>query len=52
MWYNAAMKKCKRINKKQDQELQNVINDSKSSGREVRRSQAVFLLWDKAQTSG
>ncbi len=38
------MKKCKRINKKQDQELQNVINDSKSSGREVRRSQAVFLL--------
>jgi len=42
------MKKCKRINKKQDQELQNVINDSKSSGREVRRSQAVFLLWDKA----
>ena len=38
------MKKCKKINKKQKQELQNVINNSKSSGREVRRSQAILLL--------
>ncbi|MBU1684368.1 IS630 family transposase, partial [Patescibacteria group bacterium] len=36
--------KCKRITKKRKQKLQNIINDSKSSGREVRRSQAVLLL--------
>ena len=38
------MKKCKKLIKKQKQELQNIINYSKSSGREVRRSQAVLLL--------
>lgn len=38
------MGKCKRITKKRKQKLQNIINDSKSSGREVRRSQAVLLL--------
>ncbi len=38
------MKQCARLTLKQKQELQNIINDSKSSGREVRRSQAVLLL--------
>jgi transposase len=38
------MKKCKKLIKKQKQELQNIINNSKSSGREVRHSQAVLLL--------
>lgn len=38
------MKQCKRLTKKQKQELQNIINDPKSSGREVRRSQAVLLI--------
>ncbi len=38
------MKKCKKLISKRKQELQDVINNSKSSGREVRRSQAVLLL--------
>ncbi len=38
------MKKCKKLIPKQKQELQCIINDPKSSGREVRRSQAVLLL--------
>lgn len=38
------MKRCKKLIKKQKQELQNIVNDSKSSGREVRRSQTVLLL--------
>jgi transposase len=38
------MKKCKKLTIKQKQELQAVINYSKSSGREVRRAQAVLLL--------
>ena len=38
------MKKCKKLIKKQKQELQSIINNSKSSGKEVRRSQAVLLL--------
>jgi len=41
------MKKSKRLTKKQKQELQNIINNSHSSGREVRRSQAVLLLNQK-----
>ena len=38
------MKKCKKLIKKQKQELQNTINNSKSSGKEVRRSQSILLL--------
>lgn len=38
------MQKCKKLINKQQQELQTVINYSKSSGREVRRAQAVLLL--------
>lgn len=38
------MQKCEKLTNKQQQELQAVINHSKSSGREVRRAQAVLLL--------
>ena len=38
------MQKCDRLNKLQQQELQAVITNSKSSGLEVRRAQAVLLL--------
>lgn len=38
------MKKCKKLIPKQKQELQDIINHPKSSGREVRRSQAVLLV--------
>jgi len=38
------MQKCDKLTIKQHQELQFIINHSKSSGREVRRSQAVLLL--------
>lgn len=38
------MQKCQKLANKQQQELQNIINNSKSSGREVRRAQAVLLL--------
>lgn len=38
------MQKCDKVTNKQRQELQNVINYSKSSGREVRRAQAVLML--------
>lgn len=38
------MQKCDKLTSKQQQVLQTVINSSKSSGREVRRAQAVLLL--------
>lgn len=38
------MQRCARLTNKQQQELQNIINNSRSSGREVRRAQAVLLL--------
>lgn len=38
------MGRCKRLTKKQIQILQDIIDDSKSSGREVRRSQSVLLI--------
>jgi len=38
------MKKCKKLTSKQRRDLQDVINSSKSSGKEVRRSQTVLLL--------
>lgn len=38
------MKKCGKLTNKQQQELQTIINDPKSSGREVRRAQAVLML--------
>jgi len=38
------MRKCNKLDKNQLQELQAVINNSKSSGLEVRRAQAVLLL--------
>ncbi len=38
------MQRCNKLTNKQRQELQDVINYSKSSGREVRRAQAVLLL--------
>lgn len=43
------MDKCKKLNSKQIKELQSVICDSASSGREVRRSQAVLLLNDETK---
>jgi len=36
--------KCKKLNQKQIYELGNLINQSQSSGKEVRRAQAVLLL--------
>lgn len=38
------MQKCVKLTNKQLRELQDVINNSKSSGREVRRTQAVLML--------
>lgn len=38
------MQKCVKLTNKQQQELQDVINNSQSSGREVRRAQAVLML--------
>lgn len=38
------MERCPRLTIKQQQELQNIVSGSNSSGREVRRSQAVLLL--------
>lgn len=38
------MQRCARLTNKQQQELQAIINNSQSSGREVRRAQAVLLL--------
>lgn len=38
------MQRCAKLTNKQQQELQDIINNSKSSGREVRRAQAVLLL--------
>lgn len=41
------MQRCDRLTNKQQQELQAIINFSKSSGREVRRAQAVLLINSK-----
>jgi transposase len=38
------MQKCDKLTLKQTRELQNVVSDSKSSGREVRRAQAILML--------
>lgn len=38
------MQKCRRLTIKQQQELQNIVSGLKSSGREVRRVQAILLL--------
>jgi transposase len=38
------MQRCKKLTTKQQQEVQAIINYSKSSGREVRRAQSVLLL--------
>ncbi len=38
------MIKCPKLTQKQKQELQGIINNSDSSGREVRRAQAILLL--------
>ena len=38
------MQKCDKLTLKQTQELQNLVSDPKSSGREVRRAQAVLML--------
>jgi len=38
------MRKCPKLTPKQKQELQGIINDTSSSGKEVRRAQAVTLL--------
>lgn len=38
------MQRCARLTNKQQQELQSIINNSQSSGREVRRAQAILLL--------
>jgi len=38
------MKKSPKLTAKQKQELQSLINDTKSSGKEVRRAQAIILL--------
>lgn len=38
------MQRCPRLTVRQQQELQNIVSGSKSSGREVRRVQAVLLL--------
>ena len=38
------MEKCDKLTLKQTEELQNIVSDSRSSGREVRRAQAVLLL--------
>lgn len=41
------MDKCEKLTTKQRQELQTMVNKSKSSGREVRRAQSVVLLNDQ-----
>ena len=38
------MQRCARLTNKQQQELQNIINNPKNSGREIQRAQAVLLL--------
>lgn len=38
------MEKCDKLSLKQERELQSMVSDPKSSGREVRRAQAVLLL--------
>lgn len=38
------MKKCQKLTTKQKKELQDIISKSQSSGKEVRRAQAVLLL--------
>lgn len=45
-------KKCQRLNKGQIKELETIIKDSQSSGKEVRRAQAIILLnQEKAVTT-
>ncbi len=43
------MQKRNKLTLKQEQELQSIVGDSKSSGREVRRAQAVWLLNQKTR---
>lgn len=38
------MQRCAKLTSKQKQELQNIINNPKNSGREIQRAQAVLLL--------
>lgn len=38
------MEKCNKLTLKQTKDLQEVVSDSKSSGKEVRRAQAILLL--------
>lgn len=38
------MKKCDKLVLKQERELESVVSDPKSSGREVRRAQAILLI--------
>src|SRR3989344_1066606 len=38
------MDQCRKLTNRELQELQTMVNDSKSSGREVRRAQAIVLL--------
>lgn len=40
--------KCKRLNQNQIKELENLVNNSQSSGKEVRRAQTILLL-DRAE---
>lgn len=41
------MDKCRKLNPKEVRELQDMVSDSKSSGREVRRSMAILQLDDE-----
>lgn len=41
------MERCEKLTTNQRQELQEMVNNSKSSGREVRRAQSVLLLNDQ-----
>jgi len=38
------MKKCTKLTSKQKQELQAIINNPKSSGREIQRTQVALLF--------
>lgn len=44
------MQRCAKLTKKQQQELQNIINNPKNSGREIQRAQAVLLLNSETAT--
>lgn len=41
------MEKCDKLTLEQKKELQNIVSDSKSSGKEVRRAMAVLMLNDE-----